>query len=67
MNHASLQSSIDPAPPALPLPRDRRDWPHEARTAYHALLRELDTWCRCHGWPPSRNAAVAEEAVRQVW
>ncbi len=67
MNHAPLQTLMDTAPPALPLPHDRRDWPDEARTAYHALLRELDTWCRRHGWPPARNAAVAEEAVREGW
>lgn len=49
------------------LPRSRSRWPAEAVTSHRLLLRELDAWCREHGWSPTANAAVAEEAVRQAW
>lgn len=67
MDQANLQTRT--AAPALHilLPGDRAEWPHEARFAYRRLLRELDRWCRQQGWPATRNAAVAEEAVRQAW
>ncbi len=53
--------------PPTELPADISDWPEEARTAYRGVQRELDSWCRRHGWTTSRNAWVAEEAVRQCW
>ena len=67
MDQAPMPSSADAAPPGAVLSGDRSQWPPAARTAYLALLRELDSWCRHHGWPPTRNASVAEEAVRQAW
>ena len=49
------------------LPNDRARWPDEARTMYRDILGELDGWCRQNDWPKSKNAWVAEEAVRQSW
>lgn len=49
------------------LPASRVDWPDGARQAFTEVLRQLDGWCRERDRPRSTNAAVAEQAVRQVW
>jgi len=49
------------------LPNNRANWPEDARTAYHEVLRELDGWSRQHNAPASTNSWVAEEAIRQTW
>ena len=42
-------------------------WPRDAMSAYHQLVRELNRWCREHDYPTGHNHWVAEEAVRQSW
>jgi hypothetical protein len=49
------------------LPASRADWPDGARQAFSEVLRQLDGWCRERDRPRSMNAAIAEQAVRQVW
>jgi hypothetical protein len=49
------------------LPASRADWPGGARQAFSEVLRQLDLWCRERDRPRSTNAAIAEQAVRQVW
>ncbi len=65
--HADVRTPPTAAPGGLELPRDRRDWPLEARAALRELLRELDLWCRRRDWPATNNDWVAETAVRQAW
>ena len=68
MEHqACAVGTIGSPRPAAVLPEDRTEWPEQARNAFHDVLRQLDRWCRNHDWPTSRNAWVAEEAVRQSW
>jgi len=55
------------APHGAGLPDDRSDWPDPAVAAFRDLQRDLDRWCRKHDWPPTENASVAEQAVRQCW
>ena len=49
------------------LPKDRTEWPTEAREAFREVLGGLDGWCRRHDWPKLTNDWVAEEAVRRSW
>lgn len=49
------------------LPASRGDWPDGARQAFSEVLRQLDGWCRDRDRPRSTNAAIAEQAIRQVW
>ncbi len=49
------------------LPVSRAEWPDEARRAFHDVLRQLDGWCRERDRPRGTNAAIAEQAIRQVW
>ena len=49
------------------LPDERTEWPDDATTEYHRLLRELNSWSREHDWPMSGNSWIAEEAVRRAW
>lgn len=49
------------------LPASRVEWPDGARQAFHEVVRQLDLWCRERDRPRVTNAAVAEQAIRQVW
>ena len=49
------------------LPASRAEWPDGARQAFHQVLRQLDGWCRERDRPRGTNAAIAEQAIRQVW
>ena len=49
------------------LPASRAEWPDGARQAFHDVLRQLDGWCRERDRPRATNAAIAEQAIRQVW
>ena len=49
------------------LPASRAEWPDAARHAFFDVLRQLDGWCRERDRPRSTNAAIAEQAIRQVW
>jgi hypothetical protein len=49
------------------LPASRAEWPDGARRAFHHVLRQLDGWCRERDRPRGTNAAIAEQAIRQVW
>ena len=49
------------------LPEERTEWPDNATSEYHRLLRELNSWSREHDWPMSSNSWIAEEAVRRIW
>ena len=49
------------------LPASRAEWPDGARQAFHDVLRQLDGWCRERDRPRGTNAAIAEQAIRQVW
>lgn len=67
MPHA-IMTSRAPSPSAghgAAIARSNGGRPFVIPSELRETIRELDAWCRTHGWSTNLNAWIAEEAVRR--